>query len=105
MSGHARMYLPDYHYHLVQPENNYTKAPLNHDKLSVRLFNEIHNNGLNAIVSASALDIPFLIAHGDADAITSAKASEEFANACPIAMLKTWPGLRHETHNEQIRMK
>ncbi|MCK4674700.1 MAG: alpha/beta hydrolase [Gammaproteobacteria bacterium] len=81
------------------------KPPLNHDKLSVRLFNEIYNNGLNAIASASTLDIPLLIAHGDADAITSAKASEEFANACPTAILKIWPGLRHETHNEHNKDK
>ena len=85
---------------VVEVQDDYAKDPLNHDKLSVRLFNEIHNNGLNAIASAATIDVPLLIAHGNADAITSAKASEEFANACPTATLKIWPGLRHETHNE-----
>jgi len=81
-------------------QQNYANDPLNHDKVSVRLFNEIYKAGLTAIKNASGLDIPVLIAHGSNDLITSAKGSEEFAANCSLASLKIWLGLRHETHNE-----
>ena len=78
----------------------YASDPFIHDKISVRLFNEVYNNGLLAIEKAAKVKIPVLISHGDADAITSAQASNEFAAICNQATLKIWPGLRHETHNE-----
>jgi len=81
-------------------QQNYAKDPLNHDKVSVRLFNEIYKAGLSAIKNASDIDIPLLIAHGESDAITSAEGSEEFAANSSMATLKIWPELRHETHNE-----
>lgn len=85
---------------VVEVQNDYLNDPLNHDTISVRLANEIMDNGLHAIASASTLNLPLLLAHGDADAITSPKASESFSDACTTATLKIWPGLRHETHNE-----
>lgn len=85
---------------VVEVQNDYANDPLNHDKISVRLFNEIYKNGLLAIEKAATIKIPVLIAHGDADAITSPVGSDEFATNCPQALLKIWPGLRHETHNE-----
>jgi len=81
-------------------QKDYENDPLNHDKISVRLFNEIYKHGLNAIKNAASLKVPVLIAHGEADGITSADASKEFAGNYPNATLKLWPGLRHETHNE-----
>lgn len=78
----------------------YANDPLIHDKISVRLFNEIYNNGLLAIENAAKIKIPVLISHGDGDAITAPQGSDEFATNCPQAKLKIWPGLRHETHNE-----
>ena len=79
---------------------NYENDPLNHDKISVRLFNEIFKYGLQAIEQADKIKVPVLVAHGEADGITSVEASKEFAANCPSATLKLWPGLRHETHNE-----
>ncbi|MCK5665572.1 MAG: alpha/beta hydrolase, partial [Thiotrichaceae bacterium] len=81
-------------------QKDYVNDPLNHDKISVRLFNEIYNHGLHAIEHATDIKIPVLVAHGDDDGITSADASKEFANNCPNANLKLWAGLRHDTHNE-----
>lgn len=81
-------------------QQNYANDPLNHDKVSVRLFNEIYKKGISAINNATAINIPLLIAHGSDDAITSANGSEEFAGNCKTARLKIWAGLRHETHNE-----
>ncbi len=85
---------------VVEVQNDYANDPLNHDKISVRLFNEIYSNGLLAIENAANIKIPVLLAHGDTDDITSPGGSDEFAANCPQAMLKIWPGLRHETHNE-----
>jgi alpha-beta hydrolase superfamily lysophospholipase len=85
---------------VVEVQEDYASDPLNHDKISVRLFNEIYKNGLLAIETAGRINIPVLVAHGDADNITSAKGSEAFVANSEHAMLKIWPGLRHETHNE-----
>jgi acylglycerol lipase len=81
-------------------QNDYANDPLIHGLISVRLFNEIYKGGLSAINNAAAIKIPTLIAHGDADEITSITGSKEFAANNPEARLKIWPGLRHETHNE-----
>lgn len=81
-------------------QQDYENDPLNHGKISVRLFNEIYNNGLLAIEKAPDIKIPVLIAHGDDDKITSPEGSKAFAANNPQATLKIWPGLRHETHNE-----
>jgi len=85
---------------VVAVQNDYANDPLNHDKISVRLFNEVYKKGLCALENAPALTIPILIAHGEKDGITSPQGSEDFATDCPMATLKIWPGLRHETHNE-----
>jgi alpha-beta hydrolase superfamily lysophospholipase len=85
---------------VVEVQKDYENDPLNHDKISVRLFNEIYKNGLLAIEKAINIKIPVLIAHGDDDKITSMAGSKAFAAANPQATLKIWPGLRHETHNE-----
>ena len=81
-------------------QEDYANDPLNHDRITVRLFNEIYKNGLLVIENAADIDIPVLIGHGEADAITSADASKEFATNCSSATYKLWPGLRHEPHNE-----
>jgi alpha-beta hydrolase superfamily lysophospholipase len=75
--------------------------PLNHNKISIRYLHEVITMGEYAIENASRLNIPFLLIHGDADEITSHKASEELvANISGKAKLKIWEGLRHELHNE-----
>jgi len=85
---------------VVEVQKDYENDPLNHDKISVRLFNEIYKNGLLAIEKAVNIKIPVLITHGDDDNITSQEGSKAFASNNPQATLKIWPGLRHETHNE-----
>ena len=44
-------------------QKDYANDPLNHDKITVRLFNEIYTNGLNVIENAANIDTPVLIAH------------------------------------------
>jgi alpha-beta hydrolase superfamily lysophospholipase len=79
----------------------YSNDPLVHDKLSTRLGWDTLQNGLWALEHASEFPLPLLLVHGEADRITSAQASREFAaKAGKCCTLKIWPGLYHETHNE-----
>ncbi len=79
----------------------YINDPLVHDKVSVRLFLEGTTYAEYCLSNAPQLDIPMLLMHGSADAITSAAGSAEFAaKAADYAEYKEWPGLYHEIHNE-----
>jgi alpha-beta hydrolase superfamily lysophospholipase len=77
------------------------KDPLIHRKVSVRCAYEIMNRGEYALRHVYRINKPFLLMHGNADEITSQKASEEFvANTSERTRLKIWDGLRHELHSE-----
>ncbi len=87
-------------------QKKYAQDPLVHKRISVRLYVSMVEQGLWALQHASALKIPMLVMHGDADKITSAEASRELAeNAGPKATFKAWRGLRHEPHNEMATAK
>jgi alpha-beta hydrolase superfamily lysophospholipase len=69
----------------------YNHDPLVHDKISARLFVEIYETGLWALEHAAEFPLPLLLMHGAADPITSAKASQEFAEkAGEKVTLKVW---------------
>jgi alpha-beta hydrolase superfamily lysophospholipase len=75
--------------------------PLVHQLISVRYVHEIMAMGEYALKHVYRINKPFLLMHGNADEITSHKASEEFvANTSTRTQLKIWEGLRHELHNE-----
>ena len=79
----------------------YENDPLVHDKISVRLFVEMYETGNWALDHAAEFPLPLLLLHGSADPITSAEASQEFAEkAGDKVTLKIWDGLYHEIHNE-----
>ena len=79
----------------------YENDPLVHDKISARLFVEMYETGNWALEHAAEFPLPLLLMHGSADPITSAKASQEFAEkAGDKVTLKIWDGLYHEIHNE-----
>ena len=79
----------------------YDNDPLVHDKISARLFMAIYESGLWALEHAAEFPLPLLLMHGAADPITSAKASQEFAQrAGNKVTLKIWDGMYHEIHNE-----
>lgn len=79
----------------------YENDPLVHDKISARLFVTIYESGLWALEHAAEFPLPLLLMHGAADPITSAKASQEFAQkAGNKVSLKIWDGMYHEIHNE-----
>lgn len=79
----------------------YENDPLVHDKISARLFVEMYETGLWALEHAAEFPLPLLLMHGAEDPITSAKASQEFAEkAGDKVTLKIWDGMYHEIHNE-----
>ncbi|MGC9343202.1 MAG: serine aminopeptidase domain-containing protein, partial [Bacteroidales bacterium] len=82
---------------------DYTGDPLNHDKISFRLFNIIYHSGYHALRNVYKINYPFLLMHGTEDKITSPKASENFVmNTSSRTQLKLWEGQYHELHNEPI---
>jgi alpha-beta hydrolase superfamily lysophospholipase len=81
--------------------SKYAADPLVHDKISPRLYTGIYESGLWALEHAAELKIPMLLMHGSGDKITSAPASQEFAQkAGNLVTLRIWDGFYHEIHNE-----
>jgi alpha-beta hydrolase superfamily lysophospholipase len=81
--------------------SRYAADPLVHDKISPRLYSGISVSGLWALEHAAELKIPMLLMHGSGDKITSAPASQEFAQkAGNLVNLRIWDGFYHEIHNE-----
>lgn len=80
---------------------HYRNDPLVHNRISARLAIDMLHNGEWNLQHAAELPCPLLLMHGDADRITSAKASREFARrADAVCTLKIWDGFFHELHNE-----
>jgi len=72
-----------------------------HRKISARYVYEIMDKGEYALNNANKINKPLLLMHGNADEITSHKASKEFTTNTPDrTQLRIWEGLRHELHNE-----
>lgn len=89
-----------------QVVSKYAADPLVHDKISVRLYTGMYSNGLSALDRAAELKIPMLLMHGSADKLTSAKASQEFAQkAGKLVTLRIWDGFYHEIHNEPEKVE
>jgi alpha-beta hydrolase superfamily lysophospholipase len=81
--------------------STYENDTLVHDKISARLFVAMYETGLWALEHAADFPLPLLLMHGGADPLTSAKASQEFAEkAGDKVTLKIWDGMYHEIHNE-----
>jgi len=84
--------------------NKYLEDPLVHEKISTRMFFEIFNAGNWVLENTDLLNIPVLLQHGNADKITSYKASVEFAEKAQKLnqdiTYKEWEGMYHELHHE-----
>lgn len=76
--------------------------PLRHDRISLRLANDMITNGRWCLQHADLLRIPALLIHGNADAFTGVKGSRLFAERAPEQLLtyKEWDQAYHELHNE-----
>jgi len=79
----------------------YMEDPLVHDKISLKMFFEIHDNGLKLIRNGWGINTPLLMIHGSDDPITDPEGSRLFTEkAGGEVTLKIFDGLYHETHNE-----
>ncbi len=83
---------------------NYERDPLNHDRISLKMFHEVYQGGYNALRNVYKINSPFLIMHGSNDGICSPKASEDYVlNTSKRTRLKLWENQYHELHNEFIK--
>jgi len=83
----------------------YATDPLVHGRGTLRGVYDMLNEGSTLLdpIKTKQLTLPFFLAHGSADMITSTEASRIFVDRC-ISSDKTyreWPGLYHELHNEE----
>lgn len=81
----------------------YEKDELNHGRISFRLFSEITKNGKRAMKLVENLNIPTKLIHGNADQVTSFKASEQTSQKSKEIEFEKWEGGYHELHNEVFR--
>jgi acylglycerol lipase len=80
--------------------------PLWHGLITPQLAVDMLRKGKWNLAHASEFPCPLLLMHGDADRITSAQASSEFADSAgDQCTLKIWKGLYHELHNECEKMR
>ncbi len=83
---------------------DYERDPLNHDRISLKMFHEIYQAGYHALRNVYKINSPFLIMHGTADTITSPKASADYVmNTNKRTSLKLWQNQFHELQNEFIK--
>ena len=79
----------------------YRNDPLVHDRVSARLAIDMLSHGQWNLEHAAEFPLPLLLMHGDADRITSAAATREFAKSLgDRCTLNIWQGMFHELHNE-----
>jgi alpha-beta hydrolase superfamily lysophospholipase len=84
----------------------YRNDPLTHDLISARLAMDMLRYGQWNLKHAAEFTLPLLLMHGEADRITSAAASVEFAKKVDRSCtLKIWAGFNHELHNEPEKRK
>jgi acylglycerol lipase len=77
----------------------YLADPLNYHRTTARLGAEALAEQERAIAALDRLTIPTLVYHGGDDRLVPTASSEVFATV-PGVTRRTWPGLRHESHNE-----
>ena len=83
---------------------DYSRDPLNHDRISLKMFHELYNGGYFALRNVYKINYPFLLMHGTGDSICSSKASEDYVrNTGKMTELKLWENQFHELHNEFIK--
>ena len=78
---------------------DYVADPLNEHRTSVGFGAAGIAEQARVLARLHSLSIPTLVMHGTADTIVPPSASSRLG-ALPGVTLRTWPGLRHEIHNE-----
>ena len=77
----------------------YQADSLNHHSTTARLGAEALAEQGRVRAALHRLAIPTLVYHGEDDRLVPTASSEPLA-AVPAVTRRTWPGLRHESHNE-----
>jgi acylglycerol lipase len=77
----------------------YLADPLNHHATTTRLGAEALAEQARVRAGLHRLSLPTFVYHGEDDRLVPTASSEPLAGL-PLVTRRTWPGLRHETHNE-----
>lgn len=77
----------------------YVADPLNQHATTTRFAAAALAEQVRVRAALARLAIPTLVYHGEADRLVPTAASEPLA-ALPGVVRRTWPNLRHESHNE-----
>lgn len=77
----------------------YLADPLDYHSSTVRLGAEALAEQTRVRAALGRLSIPTLVYHGEDDRLVPTASSEPLAHV-PGVTRRTWPGLRHESHNE-----
>ena len=79
----------------------YRTDPLVHDRIGVRLGLQTYEAGIRASRSIYKINVPMLVMHGEADNLTSCKATRDFVrNSSEKTSYIEWEGGFHELHND-----
>jgi len=76
--------------------------PLNHRRMSARMYTECASGASRAQKIGAEISLPVFMAHGEADTLTSAKATAELGSRMTRSdqITRIVPEARHELHNE-----
>jgi alpha-beta hydrolase superfamily lysophospholipase len=86
--------------------HEYRNDKLVHDRISLKMFNQIYYAGINVSMNIYKINVPLLVMHGNADNITSCKTTREFVrNASNKTTYIEWENGYHELHNDLDKEK
>ena len=83
---------------------SYLKDPLNHNRISARLFCEFYGAGLWALENSTKLKTKTLLVHGANDTIVSSTGTVHFAEKNPgLTEYRIFENTKHEAHNDLVQ--
>ena len=85
-------------------QQEFGRDALRHSRVTAPTFFGMLELQKSVAAQSNELSVPVLLMHGDADQITSAEATREFAQRTG-SDLKIWRGLRHELHHEVEKLQ
>ncbi len=95
--------LPSEISHLDEEVMKYKNDPLNHNRITPKLYVSLKKAGEFALKYAKGIKTPLLLMHGEADPITSFSASKEISTKISCSTFIPWPNMYHELQNETVR--
>ncbi len=81
--------------------HDYRNDELVHDRISLKLFQQIYYAGIDVSMNIYKINVPLLVMHGNGDNLTSCKATSEFVrNSSKKTSYIEWEGSYHELHHD-----